>query len=54
MVTRRQFAVRSLAMLAAPFAAPLAAPFVRPSYAAGGTVRIGLIQSMSGALAAYA
>ena len=47
MITRRQFTVGGLT-------AAMAAPFIRPSYAAGGTVRIGLIQSMSGSLAAYA
>lgn len=50
MITRRQFALGSAAVIGAP----LCAPFIRPSYAAGGTVRIGLIQSMSGALSAYA
>lgn len=50
MVTRRQFAVGSLSMLATP----LAMPFVRPSYAAGQSVRIGVVNSMSGSLAAYA
>lgn len=47
MLTRRQLALGSLATA-------IAAPFIRPSYAAGGTVRIGLIQSMSGSLSAYA
>lgn len=46
MVTRRQFTIAAMGALALPY--------VRPSYAAGGTVRIGLIQSMSGSLAAYA
>lgn len=46
MISRRQFTIGGLT-------AAVAAPFVRPSYAAGGTVRIGLIQSMSGSLAPY-
>jgi branched-chain amino acid transport system substrate-binding protein len=46
MVSRRHFTLGTLAAVAMPH--------IRPSYAAGGTVRVGLIQSMSGALSAYA
>lgn len=46
MISRRVFTAGGLT-------AAMAAPFIRPSYAAGGTVRIGLIQSMSGSLAPY-
>jgi branched-chain amino acid transport system substrate-binding protein len=49
-ITRRTFGIGASGLLLAP----IAAPFVRRAGAAGPTIRIGVINSMSGALAAYA
>ncbi len=49
-VTRRTFGLGASATLLAP----IAAPFIRRANAAGSTIRIGVVNSMSGGLAAYA
>ncbi|MGO4714173.1 ABC transporter substrate-binding protein [Bradyrhizobium sp. 2TAF24] len=49
-ITRRTFGLGAAGALIAP----VAAPFVRRASAAGPTIRIGVVNSMSGSLAAYA
>ncbi|MEW6642991.1 MAG: ABC transporter substrate-binding protein [Pseudomonadota bacterium] len=49
-ITRRTFGLGAAGVLVAPVAAPL----VRRASAAGPTIRIGVVNSMSGSLAAYA
>jgi branched-chain amino acid transport system substrate-binding protein len=49
-MTRRTFGLGTSAILAAP----IAAPFIRTAGAADATIRIGIVNSMSGGLAAYA
>jgi ABC-type branched-subunit amino acid transport system substrate-binding protein len=49
-VTRRTFGLGASATLLAP----IAAPFIRRAEAAGPTIRIGVVNSLSGGLAAYA
>jgi branched-chain amino acid transport system substrate-binding protein len=49
-VTRRMFGLGASATLLGP----IAAPFIRTAAAAGPTIRIGIVNSLSGGLAAYA
>lgn len=49
-VTRRSFGIAAAGALLAP----IAAPYIRKASAAGSTIRIGVVNSMSGGLAAYA
>ncbi|QWG22122.1 ABC transporter substrate-binding protein [Bradyrhizobium sediminis] len=49
-VTRRTFGIAAAGILLGP----IAAPYIRKANAAGSTIRIGVVNSMSGGLAAYA
>ncbi|QWG19873.1 ABC transporter substrate-binding protein [Bradyrhizobium sediminis] len=49
-VTRRTFGIAAAGILLGP----IAAPYIRKASAAGSTIRIGVVNSMSGGLAAYA